>query len=303
MGANLRSSVLAVLLSLASNGAGAAGCGAQPERGVARGPVESAASPEQRKEPQTGMNREVITLAAGNHPAADTFVALARDPETYAALKAMTNMEQDFDAAFFRDRAVVAVFLGQRRTSGYGVEVTLAPDGAVRIAESSPPPGTPVKMVLSAPYRVVSVPVADARPLRLVFDETWRASGRAYRLKAGEVKLAGANSAASEKFNVGGDVRVMRERELVTFIFELEGSGGTSKRALKSVATGIVRPGGRVLVPQADFGALAGEQYLPLQVTVDFTGEGSGFSLTSTAASAAGRKTEVALEGVAQGGR
>jgi hypothetical protein len=301
MRADLRLSVLAVLLSLTVNGATTGGCGAKPEESISKSTGAAAASPERGREMDSGMEREVITLAQGNYPASDGFVALARDPETYAALKAMANLEQKFDAAFFRDRAVVGVFLGQRRTSGYSVEVTLAPDGGVRIAESSPPPGTPVKMVLSAPYRIVSVPVDDKRPLKIVFDETWRASGRPYRLKAGEVRVAGESFAVSERLRVEGDVRVMREKELATFVFDLEGSSGTTKRAAKSVATGIAQTGGRVHLSQVDLGPLTGSQYLPLQATVDFTVEGNSFSLTSTSPRAAdGRKVEVALEGVAQ---
>lgn len=277
----MRLSALTILLSLALNGMAAAGCGAKSQGSVPPGGGAAAAAPTQAgREAKAGMEREVRILAQGNYPTADGFVVVARDPETYSALRAMAGEMPELDAAFFKDSAVVGAFLGQRRTSGYAAEVTVAPDG-VNVAESAPSPETPVKMVLSAPFRIVSVPLDRGRPLKIVFDRTWRAAGRAYRLSAGEVTLTRGRAGAPEKFKLRGDVRVMREGRLVTFIFELKGSGDANAPAYQSVATGISQADGRTLITHLDLGPLSGRQATPLRALVEFNEAHGNFSLSS----------------------
>jgi hypothetical protein len=68
--------------------------------------------------------------------------------------------EMDFAA-----RMVIAVFLGTRSTSGYGVQIVDVRDrqGAlwVKYAESTPSPGAMVMQVLTTPFCMVSVPARD----------------------------------------------------------------------------------------------------------------------------------------------
>lgn len=271
-----------ILLSLAFNATGTAGCGAQSRESV----------PQARPEAKTGLEREVKILAEGNYPVDEAFLVVARDPETYSVLRAVLGEMPELNADFFKEGAVIGAFLGQRRTSGYAAEITVAPDGSVNVAESAPEPETPVKMVLSAPFRIVSVPLEQGKPFKLALGRTWRAAGRTYRLGSGEVTISADIAGASRRLPLEGDVRVMRHDRLNTFIFELKGAV-----AFESVTTGFSHTAGRVHITHLDLGLLAGRQTAPLRAAVEFKDDDRTFSLSSLPTSAEGSPTvEVKLK-------
>ena len=241
------------------------------------------------------MEREVKTLAQGNYPVDDAFVVVARDPETYSALRAVVGGIPELNADFFKAGAVVGAFLGQRRTSGYAAEITVASDGGVNVAESAPDPETPVKMVLSSPFRIVSLPLDHRQPFKIALGRTWRAAGRTYRLEAGEVTISGGGAGASKRLQLEGVARVIRHDRLVTFIFELKGAG-----AFESVVSGVSQTDRRVFINHLDVGPLAGRQTAPLRAAVEFKDDGRTFSLSSPPSSAEGGSTvEVKMKATA----
>ena len=69
----------------------------------------------------------------------------------------------------FSAEMVVGLFLGQKSTGGYSVEITRAElDGAnlkVFYREGSPPPGAIVPQVLTQPYYLVRLPRSEAVPV------------------------------------------------------------------------------------------------------------------------------------------
>ena len=77
---------------------------------------------------QTYRPDDLKVLAEGSHSKInDPFVAVVRDTDTYAALSRLDENLPRLDADFFTEHVVIAAFLGQRNTGGYGVEITPSP--------------------------------------------------------------------------------------------------------------------------------------------------------------------------------
>lgn len=102
---------------------------------------------------------------------------VVREKAAYAALLERVSIGRAPDALppavdFSRDM-VIAVFLGTRRTGGYGIEVVrVATEGAelvVRVRHSSPAPGAMLTQALTAPYHLVRTPRSDL-PVRFVVE-------------------------------------------------------------------------------------------------------------------------------------
>jgi hypothetical protein len=74
-------------------------------------------------------------------------------------------------AVDFGKEMVVAVFMGQRPTSGYAVEVTgVTRSGrstVVSVRRSSPPPGAITAQIVTSPFTFVAIPASN-RPVRFV---------------------------------------------------------------------------------------------------------------------------------------
>ncbi|HYY42147.1 MAG TPA: protease complex subunit PrcB family protein, partial [Pyrinomonadaceae bacterium] len=190
-------SVLVLALTLSAGSAG--GCGVQGQGGGGG----SAQQPKQTKpdkptptpraeEMPMPTNSELKELAAGGYSSVhDSFVLVARDADTYAALRELVKDLPDEPPAFFKANAVVAAFLGQRRSGGYGVEIKQTGRGQLSINEHAPPKDAMVTMALTAPFRVVALPVSMDESLALTLDATWRARLRPYEITEGDVTVFG----------------------------------------------------------------------------------------------------------------
>lgn len=70
----------------------------------------------------------------------------------------------------FTTQSVIAVFQGEQRTGGYGIEITQIKQRNdtlyVNIHEKTPSEGGMVTMALTQPYHIVVVPKIDAAPVR-----------------------------------------------------------------------------------------------------------------------------------------
>ncbi|HYY58559.1 MAG TPA: protease complex subunit PrcB family protein, partial [Pyrinomonadaceae bacterium] len=175
--------------------------------------------------------------------------------------------------------AVVAAFLGQRRTGGYGVEITRAADGTVRVAEKTPPKGSMTTQVLTTPYEIVSLPVEDETPLKLDVDKAWREGARPYKVTSGEFTMSGGFAGRSENFRLEGNLMVMRHANLATLVFDLKSAGGTKARELKEAATGVVRAGEEVRLARFNAGSLVEPPANLLSAKGQFSDNESGLTL------------------------
>jgi len=205
--------------------------------------AESSGGPQNNKQnDKEAANSEIKVLAEGAHSeVTNPFLVVARDAQVYANLRKLVAGLPDLQDEFFKSRAVVAAFMGERNTGGYRVEITRAPNGAIRVAAKSPPKDAMVAQVLTAPFRVVSVPSSPS--LALEAEGAWQQAMRSYRITSGEFTMSGGFAGRMERFALAGDIRMMREGKLVTLLFDVKSSGAQKQRSLKEAATGLFENG------------------------------------------------------------
>lgn len=280
----IRTSVIIALLSLLINGASAAGCGTangpqQPGQGNRAGNKNAPPAPTPGGSENASGDIKILTQGAYNS-VSESFVAVARDVETYKELRRLDDNLPILDADAFSRAAVVAAFLGQRRSGGFGVEITRAADGTVRIREATPPPGSMSTQALTTPYKIVSVPLENERPLRLELDKTWREGARPYKVSSGEFTMSGGFAGRSENMRLEGSLAVMRHANLATFIFDLKGMGAAKPRELREAATGIVQAGGELRLARFNAGSLVEPPANLLEANGQLTNNESDLTLT-----------------------
>lgn len=283
-------------LACGANQGGNAGNGnAAGNRGAPNGNQRAATpaatpTPAPREEGSVGGNLRV--LAEGSYGSVEeTFVAVVRDADAYAALSAAAGGLPPLGADFFRSNVVVAAFLGTRRTGGYAVQITRGPGGRVRVAESTPPKDAMTTQALTAPFKVVSLETEGPTPARLEpvpleLDDAWRRALRPYRAQDSEFEASGGLAGTRESLRLEGELGVMRLGKLVTLVFDLRGvvvggKGATGgPRTLQTTATGFAQQGGGFLLPRMDAGTLVGGPNGGLRAALQFTGNDDALSLT-----------------------
>ena len=283
----LRVSALAILLTLVVNNTVAGGCGAkqmepaqnagQTERG------EQGATPEPIRKGADMSSGDLQVLQEGRYTSFNQpFVALARDPQTYAALREMVSQLPELEADFFRSHAVIAAFLGQRRTGGYSVEITREANGPVQVGEKSPSKGLVVTQALTAPFKVAALPVAAGQSLQLTLDNSWQTAMRPYRVTTAEINLSGGVAGRTERLPLEGEIRIMRAGKLATFVFAVKSGGQSPVHTLNEITTGIVETDGRISIPLLDADSLVERPHSALKATGQFTDNENKLSLAFT---------------------
>ncbi|MBD0327107.1 MAG: protease complex subunit PrcB family protein [Pyrinomonadaceae bacterium] len=281
----MRSIVLVALLSLALNGAGPAGCETRQGNGAQNvkksGNNNVPATPTHESETNKDVDNNLKVLAEGGQSGVDdAFVAVARDVQTYEALREMASQLPEVNADSFGTNAVVAAFLGRRNTGGYGVQVIRAGDGAIRLAESRPPKGAVVTQSLTTPFKVVSVPISDVQPLSLEMEGEWKTMTRPYSVATATFTVTGGFAGTSEDFRLEGDIGVMRAGKLATLAFDLKTTGQTKARTLKDVATGVVLADGSIKITHMAAGSLVSPPPSALRANGNFDDGENKLALT-----------------------
>jgi hypothetical protein len=235
----------------------------------------------QPKETPTTMEGEVKELAAGTHCTVfESFVLVARDQETYAALRSMNQNINlpDEDADFFKSHAVIAAFLGQRSTGGFAVDISRGTNGEVKVLERGAK-GAMVIQVLTTAFRIVSVPVAADASITLALDQTWKSRLRTYQVNSGHLSVTGGFAGIHESSNLEGSLQVMRIGTWATLIFDVKSTSKGKLRQLKDVASGTVTEAGMLSLARLDSHSLSGAIQSPFKATGQFTGEETPLSL------------------------
>lgn len=220
-------------------------------------PAANQGTPANKPTPGGGGNvsGEIKTLAEGAYGSVEEpFVAVVRDAETYAELRTHAGELPELKEDFFASNAVVAAFLGTRRTGGYGVHITWQ-GGALRVSERRPPKDAMLTQALTQPFKVVSVGAGAERPLRLELAGEWGAR-RAYTVTAGSFEQSGGIAGRREQFQLRGGVETAWLGRLVTLRLTLAGTASNSPRSLDTFATGLARGGGGFRLPRLDAGTL-----------------------------------------------
>jgi hypothetical protein len=252
----------------------------KPARGAEQDKLDTPAPtavPGEKEKPGT-MDGEIKELAAGNHCSVfESFVFVARDAHTYQALKTLNITLPDQDANFFSSHAVIAAFLGQRRTGGFGVNISPGADGMVQVAERVPK--GMVTMVLTTPFKIVAVPIKEDGPITLSLDESWKNRWRSYRLTNGELTITGGFAGVQENSALEGTLQIMRERTLATFTFQLK-STGKRKTELRDSTSGIVTESDQVSLTYLESRALSGAIQSPFKAAGQFTNDEQELALS-----------------------
>jgi hypothetical protein len=181
----------------------------------------------------------IKVLAEGYHSKiTKPFVAVVRDVETYAALTRLDENLPKLDDDFFKEKAVLAAFLGERNTGGYGVEIT--PSAVdVNVLEKKPGKGIMVPQMITSPFKIVALAGGANEAVRLMLDEAWRKQMQPFDVQSGTFSMSGGFAGTSEAFQLKGVVGLLREEKLVTFWFRVVGAGGKKRRLLMECATGL----------------------------------------------------------------
>lgn len=288
----MRQSLMVALLCVALQGGGSAGCGTKPGAKTVNSnaanvngtppPVNVNAptqpTPERLEE---ALNDELKELAGGAYgKIQEPFVAVARNAETYAALREIVESLPSLDAEFFKKHLVVAAFLGQRRTGGYSVQIKRADNNRLRVSSNAPPKDAMTTQALTAPFKIVSVGVSDERPLAIELEPSWKNELRPYRVTGGEFKTGGGFGGRFETVQLAGELRVGRLGKLATFVFDLKSVGGAKARSLQDAATGVVADGGSISGAVADAGSLVDSPHSALGVKGSFAANEDKLSLS-----------------------
>ncbi|HEV2802474.1 MAG TPA: protease complex subunit PrcB family protein [Pyrinomonadaceae bacterium] len=224
---------------------------------------------------------EIRELAAGGYSSVrESFVAVARDAETYKLLRRLHDKLPELGADFFKTNAVVAAFLGQRRSGGYAVQITGAGGARLRIMEKSPPKDAMTTMAITAAFQVVSIALDEEMPLALELDATWQNAARPYKVSAGQFTRLGGFAGRPERSTLAGDIHIMRHNDLATAFFALEGRGEEGKYALQDVTTATVAAEGALNFARLDPGSFVPPPRNPLRVRGQFTDNEGKLSLT-----------------------
>src|SRR5437870_1507100 len=134
----LKTIISLMISSMALSGSGFSGC--RTSRNESKPPVV--------EKPSTD-SQPLKVLGEGFHSSiTEPFVAVVRDSETYAALRRHDANLPNIDAEFFRSNVVIAAFLGERNTGGYGVEINRETNGDIRITEKTPGKGVMVPQMI-----------------------------------------------------------------------------------------------------------------------------------------------------------
>ena len=264
--------VIALLLGVSSTGA--AGCDSKrDESAPSRQPTNRQVptpSPTPAASGGTVAEGEIKVLAQGSYSRVEEwFVAVARDAETYAALRKLTDGLPELQADFFRANAVAAAFLGTRNTGGFGVEITRTGEGHLRMTEKAPPKDAMTTQALTQPYQVVSVPVSDDDSLQFDLPERPAVKVRSFKVTSGEFGTGGGFAGRSEDFKFDGSVSFVRHEKLVTLFFDLK-EVGDNGRTLRDAATAIVKSDGQFTIASTGAGAFIQRPRSPLRVTGSF---------------------------------
>lgn len=280
---SIKAAMLAMLLSFSLNGA--ASCDAQ-KRGnagnsnqvVKPGAGDNSQPGKPQKEAGAG---DLKMLAQGQRSSvSNAFIAVARDAETYGALRKLVPALPEQDENFFKSNLVVAAFLGERSSGGYSVRMTRAGNGTIHVDETKPPKGSMTIQVITYPFAVAAVPVGEQESTAIEVGEAWRAMTRSYQVREGEFTMSGGIMGRSEKFAVQGSIGVLREANLVTLRFELQSRGGAKQRVLKDIASGVVQPDGRARLDNLGAGSFVDPPADALRVTGLFADNDNKLSLT-----------------------
>jgi hypothetical protein len=213
---------------------------------------------------------DLKVLAEGSvSPINTSFVGVFRDAETYAALRAQATNLPELTADFFKSNLVIAAFLGQRNTGGYGIAMVQEPNGKIRIAEKAPAKDAIVNQMVTSPFKLVSMPTNGTPPVQLSLDERFNQRAQLYRINNGSFTVSGGFAGRTEQYKLVGKLQVMRLAGVVSIGFAMVSEGASREHSLRDFATGIASANS-VAISRLSRGSLVDSPSGDLTVSVKF---------------------------------
>jgi hypothetical protein len=280
---SLKAGVLALFLSFALNGVDS--CDGKKSGGAQNSNQSvnaSAPANRQPEKPDAGtVKDDMKQLAQGqNSLVRNAFIAVARDAETYGALRKVASSLPELGQDFFQSNLVVAAFLGERQTGGYGARITRAGAETIRVEETPPPKDAMVTQAITYPFSAVAVPVNNQSALSLDAGNAWNAMTSTYRVMSGEFTMSGGITGRRETFGITGRLSIAREGNLATLFLSLKSIGGKKERWLKAVASGFVNTDRKITFPNFSPGSFVDQPSDMLSANLYFSANDRRISLS-----------------------
>lgn len=194
------------------------------------------------------LTADLKTLAEGSVSQVTTpFVAVVRDGDTYAALRAVARSLPALSPDFFKANIVIAGFLGERNTGGYSVAISRDANGQIRIAEKAPRKDVYVTQMITSPFKVVSLETAGTPPVQISLDERFRQTSELYRVKSGTFTMSGGLAGRRDTYQLSGKIQALRLGSLVSLGFAVVTTDSSRERSLREFATGLIKVDGMAI--------------------------------------------------------
>ena len=186
---------------------------------------------------------EFKVLVEGQFSKVDVpFLVVARDAETYALIRTLVENLPASSTVDFSKTAVVAAFAGERNTGGWTVAIRQIP-GKTVIDLRGPAKGEMTAQVISYPFQVVQVPLPQNQALSIEATPTWTNRMQTYRVSKAELESSGGIAGRVRKLSATGTVGALSFGEIVTYYFNLSGTGSDQAMKLSEMASGVVKSG------------------------------------------------------------
>lgn len=198
------------------------------------------AAPAVKVEPpvsQSGEFKDLLNEAQSG--VEEPFIFVARNAEQYAELQKMLNGLPSASTIDFTKNAVVAAFAGTKPTPGYGITFTRTAS-SLKVDLTAPPKDAILAQVLTAPARVVLVPVEAEQGLKIEAGANWQGKVQTYRITSGEINFSGGFAPIERKYTLAGTVGMMQSGSFVTLFFNAN-AAQEKGRQMAETATGSIK--------------------------------------------------------------
>ena len=235
----MQSLLIATIFSLLFSG-GAGGCRTKSFNVPPRESQSSTGHRDNTVENERQPSGDLKVIAQGFHSAiSDPFIAVIRDEASYAEL---TKLDANLPklSVDLKTNVVIAAFLGQRNTGGFSVEIARSTNGEIQVTEKAPGKDVMVPQMITAPFKIVSLPVEGTAPLKISASDAFRQSAQLYRIDKGSFTISGGFAGRSETYSLAGKLQLTRLGNLVTIGFAVVSTGTSRERSLRDMATGVI---------------------------------------------------------------
>ncbi|MGI9035495.1 MAG: protease complex subunit PrcB family protein [Pyrinomonadaceae bacterium] len=218
------------------------------------------------KSPIDVAKSDTKILLEGSQSKVETpFLFVARDAETYALMRGLVEGLPSSSTIDFSKTAVVAAFAGMRNTGGWSVTVRRLADKTI-IDLNAPPRGAMTAQIITYPFQIAAVPLDENQALKIEPDATWTSQIKTFRVSKSDFEYSGGIAGRGKKFNAEGAIGVLKFGNYLTYIFDLSGKGGESRRKLAEIVSGVMKDGA-VEFARLDAGTFSESPHPALKVT------------------------------------